>query len=56
MIKTLSLIVIFFVESMDAPRTHRGQIKDLYYLGVRRNLRTVFGSNLLLALLPVDTR
>ena len=41
---------------MDAPRTHRGPVKDLYYLGVRRNLRAIFGSNLLLALLPVNTR
>ncbi|XP_019863089.1 PREDICTED: palmitoyltransferase ZDHHC15-like [Amphimedon queenslandica] len=43
------------IESMDAPRTHRGPVKDLYYLGVRRNLRAIFGSNPFLALLPVNT-
>jgi palmitoyltransferase len=44
------------IESMAPPYTHRGPVSGLYNLGVRNNIKSVFGSNILLALLPVHTR
>ena len=42
---------------MDPPQIEEGRSdKKLFNLGARRNLRAVFGSNIFLALLPVDTR
>ncbi len=41
---------------MQTPRVAQGVDRRLYFLGFKENLREVFGSNYLLALLPVATR
>ena len=43
-------------ENMQTPRVAQGVDRRLYFLGFKENLREVFGSNYLLALLPVATR
>ncbi len=41
---------------MQPPRVAQGVDRRLYFLGFKENLREVFGSNFLLAMLPVATR
>ncbi|XP_064405258.1 palmitoyltransferase ZDHHC20-like isoform X2 [Halichondria panicea] len=51
----LSLFNKTTLENMQPPRVAQGVDRRLYFLGFKENLREVFGSNFLLAMLPVAT-
>jgi len=56
LIHSIKLFMCLPIENMLPPITTAGSERRLYYLGVKENLKEVFGPNFLSALLPVATR